>query len=116
MEGRGKKTILSLEHEGENVTDPDQIQKIIYDYYKKLFGKSKVRAVKLSPDTWASNRRLTAEDNVELLKPFSEEEVKKSVFEMKESTAPGPDGFGVSFYKNCWDIIKEELMEMINDF
>ena len=23
----------------------------------------------------------------------------KSVFEMKENTAPGPDGFGVTFYK-----------------
>jgi hypothetical protein len=35
---------------------------------------------------------------------------------MKENTAPGPDGFGVSFYKHCWDTVKPELMKMINDF
>lgn len=36
---------------------------------------------------------------------------------MKEKSAPGPDGFGVSFYKTCWGVIKMELMEMmINDF
>jgi len=35
---------------------------------------------------------------------------------MKENTAPGPDGFGVSFYKNCWGIIKGKFMELINDF
>ena len=35
---------------------------------------------------------------------------------MKENTAPGPNGFGVTFYKKCWNLIKGELMEMINDF
>ena len=35
---------------------------------------------------------------------------------MKENTASGPDGFGVTFYRNCWDTIKGELMEMTNDF
>lgn len=35
---------------------------------------------------------------------------------MKENSAPGPDGFGVAFYKKCWEIVKDELMEMVNDF
>jgi hypothetical protein len=35
---------------------------------------------------------------------------------MKENTASGPDGFGVCFYKSCWEIIKGELMELMNDF
>lgn len=38
------------------------------------------------------------------------------IFSMKGNTAPGPDGFGVVFYKNCWGLIKDEIMEMINDF
>ena len=50
-----------------------------------------------------------------MTKPFTEE-VRKSVFDMKENTAPSPDGFGVSFYKHCWNVIKGELMGMINDF
>jgi hypothetical protein len=35
---------------------------------------------------------------------------------MKEDSTPGPDGFGVVFYKECWEIIKGELMQMVNDF
>ena len=35
---------------------------------------------------------------------------------MKENSAPGPDGFSVSFYKQCWEVIKGDLMNMINDF
>ena len=38
------------------------------------------------------------------------------VFDMKENTTPCPDGFSVSFYKHCWEIIKGELMELIHDF
>jgi hypothetical protein len=28
------------------------------------------------------------------------------VFEMRENSAPGPDGFSVSFYKSSWDTVK----------
>ena len=37
---RRKKHILSLEHEGTNVTDPAKIRDMIYSYYKNRFGKS----------------------------------------------------------------------------
>lgn len=57
-----------------------------------------------------------AEDNEYLTKSFTEEEVKKVIFDMKENTTPGPDGFSVTFYKNCWEIIKDEFMQMVNDF
>jgi hypothetical protein len=42
--------------------------------------------------------------------------VKKVVFEMRENSAPGPDGFSVSFYKSSWGTVKGELMNMVNDF
>jgi hypothetical protein len=35
---------------------------------------------------------------------------------MKEDSMVESDGFGVIFYKECWETIKGELMEMINDF
>jgi hypothetical protein len=36
-----------------------------------------------------------------MTRPFTKEEVKETVFEMKEDSAPGLDGFGVVFYKNA---------------
>lgn len=50
------------------------------------------------------------------MRPFIEEEERKTVFDMKENTTPSPDGFGVSFYKRCWNTIKGEIMDLINDF
>jgi hypothetical protein len=47
----------------------------------------------LSGEAWRLQGKLTQVDNEELTKPFTEEEVKKEVFEMSENSAPGPDGF-----------------------
>nr|AAM08546.1 Putative retroelement [Oryza sativa Japonica Group]AAP53436.1 retrotransposon protein, putative, unclassified [Oryza sativa Japonica Group] len=60
--------------------------------------------------------QVSKEDKVELTKPFSLEEVKKVVFEMRQNRAPGPDGFPAEFYVKFWGIIKFELLDLINDF
>jgi hypothetical protein len=38
---------LLLEHDGVNVTEPEEIQKIIYDYYKSFFGRHPGRGVQI---------------------------------------------------------------------
>lgn len=38
----------------------------------------------------------------------------RAVFwEMDLSKAPGPDGFSGSFYRRCWSIVKEEVVETV---
>jgi hypothetical protein len=80
---------MSIEQEGVNVIDMEQIQKTIYEYYKKLFGKQPTRTIKLGKSPWQQDGRLTSIDNELLKRPFTEEEVKV-VFDMKENSAPGP--------------------------
>jgi hypothetical protein len=38
------------------------------------------------------------EENSLLPSPYSEEEVRKAVFQMEHNKAPGPDGFPAEFY------------------
>ena len=82
---------------------------------KSFSAKNPKNLVSLSENASSSWGRLDARDNEELLKPFTETEVKKVIFSMKENSAPGPDGFSVSFYKHRGELIKAELMLMIND-
>jgi len=44
------------------------------------------------------------------------EEIKKVVMGMKENSAPGPNGYGVVFFKKFWEYIKEELKSMFTYF
>ena len=46
--------------------------------------------------------------------PFSEEEVWKTVRSLPSDKAPGPDGFTGKFYKVCWQIIKQDIMDAIS--
>jgi hypothetical protein len=51
-----------------------------------------------------------------LVEEFSEEEVRKVVFQMKHNKAPGPDGFPVKFYHVFWDLGKVDLMALFREF
>jgi hypothetical protein len=113
---RRKKTILSLEQDGVVLTDREQIQDTIYSFYKQLFGFRPKSTVGMDEGTCEGRGRLSQEDNEEILKPFSKEEVKKTIFEMKEESALGPDGFSECLYKNSWEKLKGELMAMVNVF
>ena len=73
---RRKKYVLMLEDGGVEVTDPLQIQKMIYDYYKQLFGYREKSNVKLDSNVWMNNGGLSDSDRVDLCKPFTEAEVK----------------------------------------
>lgn len=49
-------------------------------------------------------------------RPFSEEEVHSCILDMKEDKAPSPDGFTISFFQICWNIVKDDLMKVLDEF
>ena len=56
--------------------------------------------------------QVSEEENNHLTAPYTEEEVKKAVFQMEHNKAPGPDGFPAEFYQNFWEVIKSDLLEL----
>ncbi|KAK1301094.1 hypothetical protein QJS10_CPB13g01059 [Acorus calamus] len=47
---------------------------------------------------------------------FTEEEVKAAVFWVYADKAPGPDGFGVLFIQDFWDVARDDVLEMFEEF
>jgi hypothetical protein len=52
---------------------------------------------------------VSREDNFNLNRPVTEEEVSEVLKEMQNGKAPGPDGFNVDFFKACWNIVKQDI-------
>lgn len=50
-----------------------------------------------------------------LKRKIEQMEVEEIVFQMEKGKAPGPDGFRIDFFQNCWDLVKEELWEVVEE-
>jgi hypothetical protein len=98
---RRKNTITYLEYENGEVRGQGEITQHIMSYYKGLFGHNDPCEMKLNRNFWPDNLSLSEDDRVLLVKPFCSEEIKEVVMHMKENSAPGPNGYGVVFFKNC---------------
>jgi hypothetical protein len=96
---RRKSSIFSLEANGEEICGQKRITQHIVDFYKELFGHSSTVNIKLGENFWPTSFRVNAEEQSELIKHFEEDEIRKVIMEMKTGSAPGPNGFGASFFK-----------------
>ena len=36
--------------------------------------------------------------------------------DMNGDKAPGPNGFTLAFWKNCWEFVKKNILEMFKEF
>jgi hypothetical protein len=59
---------------------------------------------------------VTKEENALLEEKFTMEEIRKAVFESYPDGAPGPDGISFMYYQHFWEEVKEDLIEMFDDF
>lgn len=59
---------------------------------------------------------VSEEENTALCRAPSEMEVRDAILSIPRNSSPGPDGFGSVFFQDCWNIVKEEVIEAARDF
>lgn len=52
---------------------------------------------------------------MELENDFSEEEIKRAIWNLEYDRAPGPDGFPIFFFQIFWSAIKEDFLNMFKE-
>lgn len=52
----------------------------------------------------------------DIVRPFTLEEIRLALWGMNDNASPGPDGFGPAFYKVNWNLVKDDLLNLLNDF
>ncbi|KAH0675380.1 hypothetical protein KY285_023181 [Solanum tuberosum] len=96
--------------------DPTQIANIFVKYYTELLGTRTGRRSRASMRIIQNGHCLIVDHQMELLRPFSEKEVKEAMFKIDSNKSPGSDGFGSGFYKAAWLIIGDDITKVIMDF
>nr|GEX81132.1 hypothetical protein [Tanacetum cinerariifolium] len=63
--------------------------------------------------------KLNEEEAIRMIHPVTNMEIKKSMFDINNDKAPGPDGFTSCFFKKAWNIValrilKHELLKIVH--
>ena len=58
---------------------------------------------------------ISDEQNHMLMRPTTLQEVETAVMQMKENKAPGPNGFTINFFHSCWNLLKFDVWEMVEE-
>jgi hypothetical protein len=106
-------SIESLSVNGSVSSDQPTIRDSAVHYYEALFTESHSWRPRLDELDFDS---LEAADASSLEVPFEEREVLKVVKGMNRDKAPGPDGFTMAFFQDCWDVIKSDIMGVLHEF
>ncbi|XP_070050003.1 uncharacterized protein [Nicotiana tomentosiformis] len=89
------------------IEDQEQLATTVMDFYQKQFTNegdaSEFPLLNNVPSM------VTMDQNLELSRLPTIEEVRAAVFELSGENASGPDGFTGLFYQTCWDIIGVDI-------
>lgn len=115
-----KDTIRSLLLEsGEFVEGEEKVMKMIDEHFRILFSKyqqTEDNEVERVAVLGLINKTMTDEENEELVKPPSEDEIDRVVHDFPIGKAPGIDGVTVEILIECWDFIKQDCYRMVEKF
>ncbi|KAH0714774.1 hypothetical protein KY284_007679 [Solanum tuberosum] len=113
-EKRRRATIHRIQLEnGQWITGDDQIAKEAVDYFSKLFSNDQEIELRHLD---CIDQRVHRDDNNMLEAIPNEAEIKEVVFGLNLDSTLGADGFGGAFYQSCWDIIKSDLIDVIQQY
>jgi hypothetical protein len=105
--------IDSLIVNGSPTFDPTILGDHIVNYYDSLFTE---------PLSWRPQldnlefNMLSTTEAASLEEPFDEKEVWEVIKGMDRDKAPGPDGFSMAFFQECWNVIKGDFMAVFSEF
>jgi hypothetical protein len=95
---RRKTTIHSLDGPEGTTESTEEIVKVATNFYKDLFKYEFRPNIHLDNELFVEGEKVGSEENEALEARFSEEEIRKVVFESYSDGAPGPDGLSFMFY------------------
>ncbi|XP_057868067.2 uncharacterized protein LOC131075253 [Cryptomeria japonica] len=116
VQARRNKCFISslVNSEGISISAQHALSREARQYYSNLFTEDSVPAEADENRVLACIPSLISNEvNASLIRPVTLCEVEEVVFGMNKGKAPGPDGFPVEFFQEFWDIVKQDLLEVV---
>lgn len=107
---KSKNQISSLVIDGIQTHDIERIENEVIAFFKHLYSFDNSLAASFS--SWSGKTR-TLEKSNWLERYFSDEKIKLAVFSLASDEAPGPYGFSIAFFQECWEIVQKDIVDLL---
>ncbi|KAF9596031.1 hypothetical protein IFM89_006958 [Coptis chinensis] len=94
--------------------EEEAISKVFVEHFHKSFDKSDDDPTSKIFNSFTS--RVSALDNIDMIKIPKEEEIKVAAFQIGANKSAGPDGFTGKFFHTYWDTVGQDVTSFIQQF
>ncbi|GJT77711.1 RNA-directed DNA polymerase, eukaryota [Tanacetum coccineum] len=110
---RSQLFIRGILSEGDWIVDPKRVKFEFYNHFANQFSKSKSPRVNLE---FQFSNRLNSEQAEDLERPISYDEIEKAVWDCGKNKSPVTDGFMFEFLRKYWNIVDQDIVEVVLEF
>lgn len=108
-----RNSLCSIIVNGSRIEESMELRAEVQAHFMRLFSESgKVRPQLSGPFKSIGGAQVVEQLEAE----FSEEEIKSVIRSSDGNKAPGPDGFNLSFFKKCWEIVRVDVLQFMREF
>ncbi|GKD41922.1 RNA-directed DNA polymerase, eukaryota [Tanacetum coccineum] len=99
--------------DGEWIIDPLAVKSVFLKYFSTQFSLPVSPRIRFTDQF---TNRLSLEQQVDLERNVSNEEIKSMVWDCGTNKSPGPDGFTFEFFRRYWKLLEYDIMATIKEF
>ena len=110
---RRQQNIRGVMVDGKWIEEPSRVKNQFFQHFKDRFDKPKHDRIDIN---MSYLRSLSREQQNDLERMVSMEEVQRAVWDCGTDKSPGPDGFSFGFYRHLWPTIDKEVFEAVKYF
>ena len=99
---------------GISKTTPIDLAEHVQRFYTKLYSCDQINPLEQNFFLNNSKAGLSSQQKEHLQNDLSEFEIETAISQMAKGKAPSPDGLSVDFYTQCWPIVKNDFVNLLN--
>ncbi|GKC55783.1 RNA-directed DNA polymerase, eukaryota [Tanacetum coccineum] len=99
--------------DGMWIESPNRVKGEFFHHFSSRFDKPDDRRAHIE---MRYPKTLTCDQQVELESDVSNEEIKRAVWDCGTDKSPGPDGFTFGFYRRFWNLIENDVYDVVKYF
>lgn len=94
----------------------DMVNEHFFMYYTGIMRDESHTSGHIKPEIISMGNVLSVTQQLQLVRAFDKDDVKRAVFSIDSCKSPGSDGFGSDFFKKMWSSIRDEVSNAVLQF